>query len=76
MAIVDRIERNYFGVTLYVTARTGRQYACKAVTWEDAPRGGLRVLTQTWPGYGRYQGWVMLNRAERQAFFKAFELKV
>jgi hypothetical protein len=77
MATIDRIEMNYFGLTLYVTTRKGKSYACKAVTWENTPTGrGLRVTIQSWPGYGSYRGFVHLTKPQRETFFKTMEVKV
>ena len=76
------IEMNMMGLTLYVTTRpsqrypTGHQYACQAVTWEEAPHGKLRVYAQAWPGYGRYRGWVTLTKRERETFFETMKIKV
>ncbi|MDP2662649.1 MAG: hypothetical protein Q8R28_18175 [Dehalococcoidia bacterium] len=75
MPTVATIERNYFGVTLYVTTRTGRQYACKAVTWLPVGRQ-LLVQVQSWPGYGSYRGTVTLSPEQKAAFFAAQEMTV
>ena len=76
MARVERIEKNYFGVTLYITTRTGKVYACRADTWTSLPGGKLRVAVRTWPGYGHYRGAVILSRAEKATFLKAFTIEV
>ena len=76
MATVDRIEKNYMGVTLYVTTRSGKNYACRADTWTALPNGRLRVNVRTWPGYGSYRGTVTLSRMEKGTFLEAFELVV
>ena len=77
MATVGSIEMNYFGLTLYVTPR-GRDtaLACQAVNWQDAPEGKLRVFAKTWPGYGKYQGWVTLTAKEREVFYQVLGIKV
>ena len=76
MATIDRIEMNYFGLTLYVTTRNNKSYACRAWTWEDMPGGGLCVTIQSWPGYGAFRGHVTLTKQQREMFFKTMELKV
>ena len=75
MATLDRIEKNYFGVTLYVTTRTGREYACQPVSWDERDRP-CTVTIQSWPGYGHYRGKITLTKMEREGFLKAFKLEV
>ena len=73
MATVDRIEMNYFGLTLYVTTRTGKEYACRHHTWTKGKGGSIDVVVQSWPGYGAYQGTVHLPKAQAQTFLKGLE---
>lgn len=77
MAKLLSVESNYFGVTLYVQTRTGREYACKVIDTIDLPgnRGSICDV-QTWPGYGRYRGKVKLTVAEKQTLLKAYDMKV
>ena len=74
MATVDRIEMNYFGLTLYVTTRTGKEYACRYHTWTRGTGGSLDVVVQSWPGYGSYRGTVHLKKAQAQTFLKGLEM--
>ena len=76
MSTATRIEKNYYGVTIYVTTRTGREYACKVLSSEHTTGGGLDVVVQSWPGYGAYRGKVHLSRNEAQTLLKAYELEV
>ncbi len=76
MATVGRIEKNYFGVTLYITTRTGREYACRVNFWTPTTGGGADCNIQTWPGYGSYRGVVHLNRQQKAALQKAYKLEV
>ena len=48
MSSVSRIEKNYYGVTLYVTTRTGREYACKVNLWQTTTGGGANCNLQPW----------------------------
>ena len=78
MATVDRIQKNYYGLTLYVSTKgragqEGHNYACQAVTWEEAPHKTLRVYVQALPGLAHYSGWVHLGTKEREVFFNILE---
>ena len=81
MATVDRVEKNYFGTTLYVTTagragREGHTYACRVWTWEELPKGQLRATVQSWPGYGTYRGKVILTKGQAEQMMRTFEMKV
>ena len=63
MSKLVRMETNYYGPTLYIETRTGREYACRAWSWAKC-RGGAIVQVQTWPGYGTYRGTVKITREQ------------